>query len=148
MPLSTPGEALLTLYQEESPLLEGKNGLFLTVGAVLIFGLGFISSAAYEAWTEELMDDGLPLLGPPSPWKAPVLAWRRKMEAEAALQSNAFTRLTGPELSFRAGQAQLLPYYMGFSLLSLASVKLVGVGTLNALLVNFRTLSGGTALAS
>ena len=143
-----PGDALLTHYQDESPLLEGKNGLFLTVGAVLIFGLGFISSAAYEAWTEELMDDGLPLLGPPSPWKAPVLAWRRRIEAEAELQSNGFTRLTDPELSLRAGQAQLLPYYMGFSLLSLASVKLVGVGTLNALLANFRALSGGTALAS
>ena len=59
-----------------------------------------------------------------------------------------FTRLTDPELSFRAGQAPLLPYYMGFSVLSLASMKLVGVGTFNALLVNFRTLSRGAALST
>ena len=137
---------LFTLQKMDQSYWEGWSGVLFSIGAVCVFLLGWASQTLYDAFTEELYEDGLPEPGPPSPIKAPIWAWRRKSEAEAELQSNIWVRLFEPELAFQAGRAQLAPFCLGLSLVSLGAAKLMGLGAFNAALVGMRAFSGGSAL--
>jgi len=108
-----------------------------------MFVLGWGTQSLYmcfieEDWDADVFDDT-----PPSVLSGPVRAWKKKVAAEAELQSNVWSRLTDPELSLRAGQAQMAPYYLGLSIFSMGAVKLIGMGTFHTLLLGMRAAGGG-----
>ena len=115
----------------------------MNLGALLMFVLGWGTQVLYMCFTEEDWDADVFDDSPPFILPGPVRAWQKEVAAEAELQSNVWSRLTAPELSFRAGQAQMAPYYLGLSIFSMGAVKQVGMGTFHTFLLGMRAAGGG-----